>query len=267
MKLLIVEGNNEETRLQRESFGIRPYHMVFRDLLAKLVPNVDITVVFPADGTDGLPSVGKLKEYDGVLWTGSSLSVTDPLPDVYRQLNFAEAVFQSGIPFYGSCWGMQVATVVAGGEVALSINGLEFGISKPMELTELGRQSPFLSHRKTPYSVLCIHFDEVTKAPENARILAENPHSKVQAMSFDYKNGFFFGVQYHPEFSTSDMALIASLLSKKLIDNNIFSSDSEVREFCLLLKDGKGIPSEIADYRLHSQEIAAWLRVVVKFKV
>lgn len=264
MKLLIVEGNNEETRLQRGGFGLRPYHLVFQDLLAKLVPGAGTTVVFPADGTSGLPSVSQLKEYDGVLWTGSSLSVMAPLPDVHRQLNFAQEVFESGIPFYGSCWGMQVATVVAGGEVALSRNGLEFGISQPIELTEAGTQSPFFTHRNAPYSALCIHFDEVTRAPENAHILAKNTHSKVQAMTFDHKNGSFFGVQYHPEFSPSDMALIASFLSKKLVDNSIFSSMADVQEFCLLLREQKEIPREITDYRLHSQEIMAWLRFRVQ---
>lgn len=235
-------------------------------MLAKLVPKADTAVVFPADGTSGLPSLNQLKDYDGVLWTGSSLSVTDSVPDVHRQLNFAEEVFESGIPFYGSCWGMQVATVVAGGEVALSGNGLEFGISKPIELTELGRQSPFLSHRKVPYSALCIHYDEVTKAPKNAQILAGNTHSKIQAMTFDHKNGSFFGVQYHPEFGTADMALIASFLSKKLVDNNIFNSVADVQEFCLKLGEGEEIPQEIANYQLHSQEIMAWL-TALKSKV
>ncbi|HUH48118.1 MAG TPA: type 1 glutamine amidotransferase [Arenibacter sp.] len=267
MRLLIVEGNNEETRVQRDGFGIRPYHLVFQELLAELVPKAETTVVFPADGTVGLPSVEQLKQYDGVLWTGSSLNIYDSLPDVHRQLNFAQDVFISGVPFYGSCWGMQVATVVAGGEVALSGNGLEFGISKPIELTELGRQSPFLSHRKNPYSVLCIHFDEVIKAPENSQILAGNQHSEVQAMTIDHKNGSFFGVQYHPEFSTADMALIASFFSDRLIDNNIFNSPAEVQEFCMLLKAQKGIPQEIANYQLHSQEIMAWLKYGLRFKV
>ena len=162
---------------------------------------------------------------------------------------------------------MQVATVVAGGEVALGRNGLEFGISKPIELTELGRKSPFLSHRKAPYPVLCIHFDEVTKVPENAQILAGNAHSKIQAMTFNHKNGSFFGVQYHPEFNTGDMALIASFLSNKLVDNNVFSSVAEVQEFCLLLNEQKGIPQEIVDYQLHSQEIMAWLKYGLRFKV
>ena len=234
--------------------------MVFRDLLAKLVPKAETMAVFPADGTKGLPSVGRLREYDGVLWTGSSLSVTDPLPGVHRQLNFAHEVFESGVPFYGSCWGMQVATVVAGGKVGPSANGLEFGISEPIELTESGRQSPLLSHRKTPYSALCIHFDEVTEIPENGCVLAGNVHSKVQAMTIDHRNGSFFGVQYHPEFSTSDMAMIASFLSNKLVDSHVFNSLLEVQEFCLSLRAQEGFPNEIVDYRLHSQEIMAWLK-------
>jgi GMP synthase (glutamine-hydrolysing) len=225
-----------------------------------LVPKALSDFAFPADRASELPTAAQLEKYDGVLWTGSSLSVLDDIPDVQQQLNFADEVFKSGVPFYGSCWGMQVATVVAGGKVALSKNGLEFGISKPIDLTILGRESPLTSHRKKTYSALCIHYDEVAKTPENAIILASNAHSKVQAMTFDYKKGTFFGVQYHPEFNPSDMALIASFLSEKLVKSNAFDSLEEVQEFALSLKEQKGVPPEICDYQLHTQEISAWLR-------
>lgn len=262
MKLLIVEGNNEQTRLQRGAFGIKPYHLTFQDMLKELVPKAQTDFAFPADGTGGLPTVAELKQYDGVLWTGSSLSVLDDIPDVHGQLNFADEVFESGVPFYGSCWGMQVATVVAGGKVALSPNGLEFGISKPIEVTASGKESPFFKHRKTPFTALCIHYDEVAEAPENAVILASNAHSKVQGMTFDYKNGSFFGVQYHPEFNTSEMALIASFLSEKLVKSTAFESLKEVQDFCSQLRDQKGLPLEINDYQFHTQEIMAWLRYI-----
>ena len=229
-------------------------------MLRGLVPKAQTDFAFPADGASDLPTAAQLGKYDGVLWTGSSLSVLDDIPDVQQQLNFADEVFKTGVPFYGSCWGMQVATVVAGGKVALSKNGLEFGISKPIDLTQLGRESPLTSHRKKTYSALCIHYDEVAKAPENAIILASNAHSKVQAMTFDYKKGTFFGVQYHPEFNPSDMALIASFLSEKLVKSNAFDSLEEVQEFALSLKEQKGVPPEICDYQLHTQEISAWLR-------
>lgn len=259
MKLLIVEGNTEETRVQRKAFGIKPYHLIFKEMLHLLLPKVQTEVVFPADGSKDLPTSKQLTKYDGILWTGSALSVTDNIPSVTGQLNLAETIFESGIPLYGSCWGLQVATTVAGGEVARSNKGLEFGMAKDITLTEAASKSPFFSRRKSGYSALCIHFDEVVKTPKNALVLAYNSHSKVQALAFDYKKSSFFGVQYHPELKTSDLAKIASLLSEKLIDSGRFASGAEVEEFVARLSVGKDLPKEIVDYQLHTQEIKAWL--------
>ncbi len=260
MKLLIVEGNNEETREQREAFGIKPYHLIFKEMLHFLWPNLETEVVFPADGSKGLPTAEQLKKYNGILWTGSSLSVTDNIPSVTDQLNFAETIFASGTPLYGSCWGLQVATTVAGGKVARGNKGLEFGIANAITLTETALKSPFFPKRKSNYSALCIHFDEVVKIPENAIVLAKNSHSEVQALVFDYNKSSFFGVQYHPEFKTSDMAKITSLLSGKLIDSGRFTSVAEVEAFVLRLSEERNLPQEIVDYKLHTLEIGAWLK-------
>lgn len=263
MKLLVVEGNNKETRSLREAFGIIPYYLLFEEMLHFLVPYAKTDFVFPADSTKGLPTVTQLKEYDCILWSGSSLSVLDDIPSVTRQLDFAETIFDSGTPLYGSCWGMQVATVVAGGKVDKSKNQLEIGISKPILLTDAGKDSPLFKDRNDNYQALCIHYDEVAKIPKNAIVLAYNEHSKVQAMTFNYKKGSFFGVQYHPEFKTSNMALIISFLSKNLVDNGSFDSIDEARKYALGLSEQKRIPEEIIDYKLHTQEIMAWLNHVV----
>ncbi|WP_373519333.1 type 1 glutamine amidotransferase [Pricia sp.] len=262
MKLLIVEGNNEVTRAQREAFGIKPYHLIFKEMLHFLMPNAQTEVVFPADGSKGLPTAKQLTKYNGILWTGSSLSVTENIPSVTDQLTFAETIFESGTPLYGSCWGLQVATTIAGGKVARGNKGLEFGIADAITLTDFGMKSPFFPKRKSNYAALCIHFDEVVKIPENAVVLAKNPHSEVQAMVFDYKKSSFFGVQYHPEFKTSDMAKITSFLSEKLVDSGRFTSITEVEAFVVRLLEEKDLPQEIVDYRLHTQEIEAWLKQI-----
>lgn len=260
MKLLIVEGNNAETRAQRQAFGIKPYHLLFKEMLHFLIPTAHAEVVFPADGFKALPTATQLTKYNGILWTGSSLSITENIPSVTDQLDFAETIFESGIPLYGSCWGLQVATTVAGGKVARGSKGLEFGIADDITLTEPALKSPFFTKRKSNYAALCIHFDEVVKIPENAVVLAKNSHSEVQAMVFDYKKSSFFGVQYHPEFKSSDMAKITSLLSGKLIDNGRFTSVADVEEFVIRLVEEKDLPQEIVDYKLHTQEIGAWLK-------
>jgi len=262
MKLLVVEGNNSETRDLRGSSGIMAYHLLFKEMLQFLEPSVQVDSVFPADDGELLPSLYELQKYDGVLWTGSSLSVLDNISSVNNQLNFAEQVFNSGVPFYGSCWGLQIATVVSGGKVGMSKNGIEFGISESVQLTEEGKNSPYFTNRKNSYQALCIHFDEVVEIPENTNILAYNSHSDVQAMTIDYKRSQFFGVQYHPEFRTQDMSLIATFLAKSLVKKGAFSSLKEVEIFSQNLLDQNEVPNEIADYGLHTQEIRSWLNFI-----
>jgi len=259
MKLLVVEGNNEETRVERGDFGITVYHELFRNLLQSIIPSAQIDIAFPTDEDKPTPTLNGLRQYDGILWTGSSLSVLDANPFVQRQLSFAEDAFSSGVPIYGSCWGLQVATVVAGGTVEKSDNGLEFGVSEPIALTELGVKSPFFKGRKGAYSALCIHFDAVGELPENTEVLATNSHSKVQAMTFHYKKSNFFGVQYHPEFRCQDMALITSFLSDKLLTSGVFEKEEQVIDFYNQLSNMEELPSEITNYQLHSQEIKNWL--------
>ena len=265
MKLLIVEGNTEETRQERERFGILPYFRIFQKLLYSLESSVAVDVVFPADDNKKLPTSGNLKKYDGILWTGSALSVLEAAPPITQQFNFAEDVFKSGVPFYGSCWALQLATVVSGGKVAPSKNGLEFGIAEKIKITEEGRKSPYFINRKNTYKALSIHFDEIVQIPENAVILASNDHSKVQAMTINYKNSQFFGVQYHPEFRPKDMSLIASFLAEPLVRNGTFSTYKEVEIISKKLLDQNKVPNEINDYGLHTQEIDSWLNFIKKY--
>ena len=264
MKLLIVEGNTEETIRERESFGILPYHRIFQELIYQIEASALVDIVFPADADKKLPPSNELQKYDGVLWTGSALSVLTDTPSVSQQFSFAEDVFKSGVPFYGSCWGLQVATMVSGGKVGPSKNGLEFGITEKIKLTEEGKRSPYFTNRKNNYRALSIHFDEIIDLPQNAVILAANTHSKVQAMTIDYKNSQFFGVQYHPEFKTADMATITSFLSKQLVANGLFPTSEAVDDLFQKLSDQIEIPNEITDYPLHTQEIRSWLNFIKK---
>lgn len=261
MKLLVVEGNTKETRLQRGNFGIKPYNEMFAEMLHFLEPKVQVDVVFPTDPKRKLPNIKQLQNYDGVLITGSSLSVLDATPEVTHQLNFIETVFNSGTPIYGSCWGLQVATVVAGGKVAKSNSGLELGISKPISLTNSGKNSPLFKERKRPFEALCIHYDEVSMVPKNTVVLAENSHSKVQAMVFNYKKSAFFGVQYHPEFTPKVMAKIISFLKEGLIKNRHYPNREMSQEEIYKLENAK-FSAEIIDYRQHTQEIASWLKII-----
>jgi GMP synthase (glutamine-hydrolysing) len=44
----------------------------------------------------------------------------------------------------------------------------------------------------------CIHYDEVTRLPDNATLLASNAHSVVQAAVVPVGRSEVWAVQYHP---------------------------------------------------------------------
>ena len=69
-----------------------------------------------ADG-ERLPQGMAIGDFDGVVITGSPLSVYKPVPAVTRQIDLAREVFASGVPSYGSCWGLQLMTAALGGVV------------------------------------------------------------------------------------------------------------------------------------------------------
>lgn len=264
MRLLVVEGNRKETWKEREACGGVPYHKRFKAMLKILQPEAEVEVAFPADDATSLPSIDRLKTFDGVLWTGSSLYIKDTSSAVVRQLTFANDVFESGVSFYGSCWGLQIATVVAGGEVAASPKGREIGITQPIELTDAGKRHPCFQGRKEKFSALCIHLDEVVKTPENSVVLAGNDHSDVQAITFRYKNSDFFGVQYHPELRVSDMVFIVRFMSETLITEGLFGSEEMVADFVSKLEDQSSLPESVSNYLLHIQEVKYWLNNLAK---
>jgi GMP synthase (glutamine-hydrolysing) len=233
--------------------------MRFQAMLKILVPTAVVKFAFPADHDTLLPTKKQLEAFDGVLWTGSSLSVNDSAPAVQRQLTFAADVFNSGVTFYGSCWGLQVAAVVAGGKVDTCTKGWEFGISNPVRLTAEGKNHPCFRGRKGSFSVLVVHKDEVVMLPKNSTVLAENNHSKVQAMTIRHGKSEFFGVQYHPEFIASDMAFIARRRSGILVNEGVFRSKQAVEAFALKLETKTDLPSSVTDYMLHVQEVNHWL--------
>lgn len=54
----------------------------------------------------------------------------DDTPEVRQQIEFAQHVFASNVPCYGSCWAMQLAAVAAGGVCAANPRGREMGFAR-----------------------------------------------------------------------------------------------------------------------------------------
>ncbi|MCB2100205.1 MAG: type 1 glutamine amidotransferase [Rhodobacterales bacterium] len=207
VRILIIEGNGDDMNAAMEAAGARTGSTLYRALLEPLVPGARFDGVAPADGDAALPAGTSLADYDGVVMGGSGLHVYDDIPAVTRQVDLVKAVLAAGVPFTGSCWAAQVATVAAGGVVGRSPNGREVGIARKVTLTPAGRDHPFYAGKAPVFDTIAIHYDEVTTVPPGAAVLATNGHSPVQALAF----GTFWGVQYHPEY---DLDQIARLMAR-----------------------------------------------------
>ncbi|MFM2422497.1 MAG: hypothetical protein RL291_1027, partial [Pseudomonadota bacterium] len=148
-------------------------------------------------------------DFDGVVITGSPLNAYKDEPAVRHQLDLCRAVYHSGVPSFGSCWGLQIMCAALGGSVRLNPYGREFGIARNIYLTDEGRGHPLYRGKDPGFDALCSHEDEVETLPVDATLLASNTYSRVQAVEVTDGEKSFWGVQYHPEF---DFAIIAALL-------------------------------------------------------
>ncbi len=102
------------------------------------------------------------------------------------------AVFTSGLPLLGICYGMQLMAKHLGG-VLVPLAHREFG---PAQLTTDGASALFLG---VPHEsrVWMSHGDSVTEPPPGFVALAHTSRCAIAAMGSDARR--MFGVQFHPE--------------------------------------------------------------------
>ena len=129
LRFLVAESEPPEAReSRRESVG-RSSGETYLDTLLSLAPGADCHRIKPADAGARLPAGASLAGYDGVFLTGSPLHLYRETPQARRVIEFMRAVFASGTPSFGSCAGLQVASVAAGGTVCPNVHGYESGAS------------------------------------------------------------------------------------------------------------------------------------------
>lgn len=203
LRLLVAEGNTVAIRRRVAAITGRTPSESYAAVLRALAPGARVEICCPADADPAMPA--PLASYDGVVITGSALNIYDCDAASLRQVEFARSVFAAGTPMFGSCWGLQVATVAAGGTVRPRVDGHEAAFARRITRTEAGRGHPLLEGRPAVFDALAIHTDEVETLPGTGRELAFNAES-LQAAEIRLDGGVFWGVQYHPELTLAEIA-------------------------------------------------------------
>lgn len=226
LRLLFVDGN---TREQREAhaagYGTQPAQAYAAEIAA-IVPGAISDICLPADEGANLPDGAGLQAYDGIFLTGSALHIYELQPAVTRQIALMRAIYASGTPCFGSCWGIQMGTVAAGGNVIRNPRGREVGFARKIMPNEAGRAHPLLAGRPAAFDAPAIHLDTVALPPHDTTILASNAYSQVQAAEIRHGGGVFWGVQYHPEFPLRQVASIMGRMVPLLIEEGFRADEA-----------------------------------------
>ncbi len=271
-RILIADGTPVSAQRIVATFGAPTNAAMFETAFQLHVPDVRCTTVNIADGED-LPFGTALESFDAVVFTGSPLHIYDPSPAVTRQIDFARTAFATSTPVWGSCWGLQLATVVLGGSVRRNPNGRELGIARRIILTASGRSHPLLAGRPLAYDALCSHLDEVDVPPERAEVLAGNNISAIQAMAVPTPGGGeFVGVQYHPEHDLTMSAALIGMRPEVLVAEGLAMDSGAAYaladDYRALHADPNrpdlrwryGLDAQVLDPRCRTADLGAWLR-------
>jgi GMP synthase (glutamine-hydrolysing) len=271
--ILVVDGNRAATRDAQVAAGGQPTGEGYAQVLQQLAP-VRCHIVRPADGEIRFSSGMAPSDYDGAVITGSALNIYEGGAHIERQIDLARALFAGAIPLFGSCWGMQVAVVAAGGRVRRNPLGREFGFARRIELSAAGRQHPMFAGKPPVFEAVTVHSDEVEQLPAGASVLASNELG-LQAVEIRSGPGIAWAVQYHPEYSFAEIAATTRRYADALLADALFASRAELEQFVadlqLLMQHPHnrslawkyGLGPAMQDERLKLAELRNWLEFQV----
>ncbi|HID70739.1 MAG TPA: type 1 glutamine amidotransferase [Desulfobacterales bacterium] len=230
ISFLIIDGYSKASRDDLNAAGMQLAWKLYGDMLQRNVPEADYDVLLPSDPGVNIPTEKELEKYSGILWTGCNLCIFDETnPSVVNQIALAKRCFEIGIPSFGSCWGLQVSVVAAGGKVAPNPKGKEMGIARKIKLTPEGKTHPLFMGKPPVFEAYISHDDMVTELPPGGMVLAGNDFTPVQALAVTHKKGSFWSVQYHPEYNLHEMACLIIAREKKLIELGFFRKAEELK--------------------------------------
>ena len=232
LRFLVIDGYRRSGREGLAAAGATTAGKLYERMLLGCRSDAAVDILYPADPGCRLPEGAALAGYDGIAWTGSSLTITEPdTSQVRPQVELARAAFEAGVPSFGSCWAAQIAVVAAGGRCAANPRGREMGFARKIALTGEGRAHPLYIGKPSVFDAFISHEDEITHLPSGALHLAGNAFSSVQAVCVTHKRGTFWAVQYHPEYDLHELARLTAARMERLVGMGFFADLEAARDY------------------------------------
>lgn len=275
-RFLIIDGYPESSRIDLENAGMQLAWKLYAGMLEHHLPGAKYDVLLPSDFGVKMPDREKLAGYDGILWTGCNLSIIDSENiSVKNQINLAKLAYDIGVPSFGSCWGLQISVVAAGGKVDLNPKGKEMGIARKIMKTKEAKGHPMLEGKSDVFEAFISHDDITTEVPEGGVVLAGNEFTAVQTLAVTHKNGTFWSTQYHPEYNLKEMACLIIARAEKLIEMGFYKDQQDLDTMVDRMKKLAGqqdrkdlrwqlvIDDDVLDRNIRQREFSNWINTFI----
>jgi GMP synthase (glutamine-hydrolysing) len=227
LNLLIVEGNiKKDTDLFTKAAGSSVSENL-KKLILKLEPSTLIKIIHPGNEIEVNEATKNLLVYNGIIFTGGAMRINDKTEEIKQHITFAKKCFTSHKKILAICWGLQVCSVAAGGEVSKGKNGAHIGIASNVEINDKGKKHPIYRNKKNFFNTPAFNFDEVSNIPKNATILSSDKINKVMGLHFNVELSEIWGVQYHPDYFFNQTIALTKIRKDKLINSNYFTSNED----------------------------------------
>jgi GMP synthase (glutamine-hydrolysing) len=231
LRFLIIDGYPKASRDEFDVVGMKHASRLYAEMLKKYLPEAEFGFWLASDEPSPPEGLGP-EHYAGILWPGCNLTIyhRDDLR-VTRQIEFARRSYEVGTPSFGTCWGIQMAAVGAGGVVEANPRGREMGIARKIHLTAEGLGHPMFEGKPVVYNGFTSHLDEITQLPPGGVLLASNDFTHVQAIEVKHGKGTFWGLAYHPEYDLHEMARLIMAREAKLLAEGFFQGHENLVEY------------------------------------
>lgn len=272
-RILVIDGYAEAGRDDLRQGGATTAGELYVSMLQDCSPvGAECDIHYPAERGTRLEGGARLRDYDAVAWTGSSLTAykTDD-ERVRAQIEIAGECFAEGIPAFGSCWAVHMAAMAAGGRVAAHPEGREMGVARKIHLTPEGRGHPLYNGKPSVFDAFISHDDEVTHMPAAGVVLATAAYTRVQALTVRHRQGTFWAVQYHPEYDLHELARLTYCRIEKLTRYGFFRDRDAALDYVDKLEalhqdPGRkdlawqlGIDADVMDPAIRQCEVRNWI--------
>ena len=158
----------------------------------------DEAVVVDVQGGDELPG---REGFAGAIVTGSAAMVTERHDWSERSAGWLRDAAHGGMPLLGICYGHQLIAHALGGEVGVNPTGREMGTIH-LDLHPPAADDPLFTGLPARIPAQATHLQSVLRLPDGATVLAKSAQDDAHAFRW---GDAVWGLQFHPEFSTTHM--------------------------------------------------------------